>query len=71
MNDYILQDKTLNETTKQILFEYMSDTTVHSTLQITFSELLLNVMSLIDTNSKGRIRKAIFGNNNKWMDRFY
>ena len=59
LNDYILRDETLNETTKQILFEYMSDPTVHSTLQITFSELLLNVMSLIDTNENSNEIKKI------------
>ena len=51
LNELILNNKILTEQTKNILFEYNSDETIHSTLNITFKELLLNVCSLVQQNS--------------------
>ena len=59
INEYILKDEILKETTKQILFEYMCDTTVHSTLQITFEELLQCVLTVIDSNEHSKEIKEI------------
>ena len=59
VNEYVLNDNVFKETTKQILFEYMSDTKVHSTLQITFEELLQCVLTVIDSNQHSKEIKEI------------
>ena len=59
VNEYILNDNVFKETTKQMLFEYMSDTTVHSTFQITFEELLQCVLTVIDSNQHSKEIKEI------------
>ncbi len=51
LNELIINNKILTEQTKNILFEYCNDETIHSTLNITFGELLLNVYSLCNANS--------------------
>jgi hypothetical protein len=43
----ITENKILSQTTKQLLFEYMECADIHSVIGITFSELLLNAISLI------------------------
>jgi len=50
INDSIINDNILTEQCKQILMEYIDDKTVHSTLSITFEELLIHVMSRIEIN---------------------
>ena len=48
LSDYIVNNTILTEQSKQLLFEYIEDKTVHSTLLITFEELLLHTMSVIN-----------------------
>ena len=50
LNELILNNNILTEQTKNILFEYNCDESIHSTLNISFKELLLNVCSLIQQN---------------------
>jgi len=50
LSDYIVSNTILTEQSKQLLFEYIEDKTIHSTLLITFEELLLHTMSVIDKN---------------------
>ena len=50
LSDYIVKNTILTEQSKQLLFEYIEDKTVHSTLLITFEELLLHTMSVINEN---------------------
>ena len=50
LNEEIINNEILTEQTKNILFEYSNDETIHSTLNITFGELLLNVYSLALSN---------------------
>ena len=50
LNEEIINNEILTEQTKNILFEYSNDATIHSTLNITFGELLLNVYSLALSN---------------------
>jgi hypothetical protein len=51
LNELIINNNILTEQTKNILFEYCNDKTVHSTLNITFEELLLNIYSLTLSNN--------------------
>lgn len=46
LNDIIL-NLNLDKNTKMLLFEYISDNTVHSILNVTFSEVLLSVLDFI------------------------
>jgi Leucine-rich repeat (LRR) protein len=48
LNDIIINNNFINNQTKTILFEYINCQYVHSTLNIKFSELLINVLSFID-----------------------
>jgi hypothetical protein len=50
LSAYIINNKILTEQSKQLLFEYIEDKTIHSTLLITFEELLLHTMSVINKN---------------------
>ena len=50
INQYILQNDILTEQSKQLLFEYMEDETVHSTMLITFKELLTHTLSRVEQN---------------------
>jgi hypothetical protein len=52
LNDFIIQNKYLSEPTKQLLFEYSDNQNLHSRFGLSFSELLLNVFSLIEHNHK-------------------
>jgi len=40
----------INDTTKSLLFEYIDDKSIHSTLGITFEELLISVIDFILKN---------------------
>jgi len=59
LSDFIIQDEDLSGLTKSLLLDYMTDETIHSTLDISFSELLLNVMSLIESNEHRKEIKTI------------
>ena len=50
IHNYIINDTILSESCKRLLFEYIGDKTIHSTLHITFSNLLLCTLSLIESN---------------------
>ena len=50
LSNYIVENTILTEQSKQLLFEYIEDKTIHSTLLITFKELLLHTLSVIDKN---------------------
>ena len=50
LTESILNSKSLTTKTKEILMEYMECTDVHSVLNITFKELLLNTFSIIISN---------------------
>jgi len=47
----VLADTVLTTLTKEILVDYCKETTVHSTLRITFEELLVHVFSRIESNA--------------------
>ncbi len=55
----VLSDEVLTKETKEILVDYCKETTVHSTLQITFEELLLHVFSRIETNANKQEIKSV------------
>jgi Leucine-rich repeat (LRR) protein len=48
LNDIIINNTFINNKTKTILFEYINCKDVHSILNVTFAELLINVISFID-----------------------
>ena len=50
LNTLIINNKVLTKKTKTILIEYCDNTDIHSLLNITFQELLLNIYSLILKN---------------------
>jgi hypothetical protein len=56
----ILNNTILEEKTKEILFEYLEDKTVHSTLNISFEELLVSVYNhIINHEHKEEIFKIM------------
>ncbi len=55
----VLSDEVLTKETKEILVDYCKETTVHSTLRITFEELLLHVFSRIETNENKKEIKSV------------
>ena len=55
----VLSDEVLTKETKEILVDYCKETTVHSTLRITFEELLLHVFSRIETNVHKKEIKSV------------
>jgi Leucine-rich repeat (LRR) protein len=60
LNDIIINNNFINNKTKTILFEYISSKDVHSILNITFLELLINVISFIDQHeAKQEIYKVL------------
>jgi Leucine-rich repeat (LRR) protein len=59
VRDYVVNDSVLTETVKQLLMEYMDDTTVHSVVQVTFEELLRCVLSVADTHVESSEIKRI------------
>jgi Leucine-rich repeat (LRR) protein len=52
LNNIIIQNKHLSQQTKQLLMEYSDNSDLHSRFGISFSELLLNVFSLIETHQE-------------------
>ena len=60
--EIILSDVVLTSETKEILVEYCKDAVLHSTLHITFEELLLHVFSRIEQNeNKEEIKNVLNG----------
>jgi Leucine-rich repeat (LRR) protein len=55
----IINDKTLNKTTKQQLIEYCQDKTVHSILNLTFEEVLCSVWKIISEHKESKEIKKI------------
>jgi Leucine-rich repeat (LRR) protein len=64
LKTHILNNNLLEEQTKQLIFEYCEDTTVHSVLNITFAELLISVYDFI---LKHKHKNEIFSVFNKEM----
>ena len=60
LNNIIINNTFINNQTKTILFEYINCQDVHSILNITFAELLINVLSFIDQHEfKNEIYKVL------------
>jgi hypothetical protein len=60
LNNLILDDNILIQNTKEILIEYLEDTSVHTVLNITFGELILYVFNKIQINEhKDEIKKIL------------
>ena len=58
--NYILNDDIFTSKTKEILFDYINCKDVHSTLNITFEELLLHVINRIEVNKhKSEIKNVL------------
>jgi Leucine-rich repeat (LRR) protein len=55
----IINDKILNETTKQQLVEYCQDKTIHSILNLTFDEILCSVWKIISEHKESNEIKKI------------
>jgi hypothetical protein len=55
----IIDDKTLNQTTKQQLIEYCQDKTIHSLLNLTFEEILCSVWKIISEHKESDEIKKI------------
>ena len=56
----IIENTILTELSKSLLFEYINDTTVHSLLLLTFSEVLWFIIQLILTDFSNIIQEEIF-----------
>ena len=60
LHHYILDDDIFTSKTKKILFDYIGCKDVHSTLNITFEELLLHVINRIEINKhKSEIKSVL------------
>jgi Leucine-rich repeat (LRR) protein len=60
LNNIIINNTFINNDAKTILFEYINCQDVHSVLNVTFAELLINVLSFIDQHiSKKEIYKVL------------
>jgi Leucine-rich repeat (LRR) protein len=60
LNDIIINNTFINNDTKTILFEYINCQDIHSILNITFAELLINVLSFINQHeAKDEIYKVL------------
>jgi hypothetical protein len=59
VSDFILNSKHLSEPTKQLLFKYSDNPDIHSRFGISFSELLLNVLSLIEGHQEYQDNKEV------------
>jgi Leucine-rich repeat (LRR) protein len=60
LHDLIIENTVLTETSKSLLFEYVADTTVHSLLLLTFSEVLWFIIQTIITDFSDIIQQEIF-----------
>jgi hypothetical protein len=52
LNDIIINNNFISNKTKTILFEYINCQDIHSMLNITFAELLINILSFIDQHQE-------------------
>jgi hypothetical protein len=60
LNDIIISNNFIENKTKTILLEYINCKDIHSTLNITFAELLINILSFIDQHEfKNEIYKVL------------
>ena len=60
LKDYIVKDDIFTETCKQLLLEYIDDKCLHSTLNITFEDLLLSTLSIINDHiNKDEIKRIL------------
>jgi Leucine-rich repeat (LRR) protein len=60
LNEVIINNININNNTKTILFEYINSKDIHTTLNITFAELLINVISFIEQHeAKKEIYKIL------------
>ena len=60
LKDYIVKDDIFTETCKQLLLEYIDDKCLHSTLNITFEDLLLSTLSIINDHvDKDEIKRIL------------
>ena len=60
LKDYIVNDDIFTETCKQLLLEYIDDKCLHSTLNITFEDLLLSTLSIINDHvDKDEIKRIL------------
>jgi leucine-rich repeat protein SHOC2 len=66
LSDFIIQNKYLSEPTKQLLFEYSDNPDLHSRFGLSFSELLLNILSLIEDQHQEN-KEAIYSILNQEM----
>jgi len=60
LHSLIIENSILTETSKSLLFEYVADTTVHSLLLLTFSEVLWFIIQTILTDFSDIIQVEIF-----------
>jgi Leucine-rich repeat (LRR) protein len=68
LSDFIIQNEYLSNQTKQLLMEYSENPDIHSRFGISFSELLLNVFSLIERHQEYQSHKdAIYSILNQEM----
>jgi leucine-rich repeat protein SHOC2 len=66
LSDFIINCKHLSVQTKQLLMEYSNNPDIHSRFDLSFSELLLNVFSLIEDQHHDN-REAIYSVMNQEM----
>jgi Leucine-rich repeat (LRR) protein len=59
LSDFIIQNTHLNDETKQLLMEYSENSDLHSRFGLSFSELLLNVFSLIEDHQEYHDNKEV------------
>ena len=55
----ILSDTILDTETKEIIIEFLRDTSVHSILNITFEEVSISVWNVIVTNANAKVIKQV------------
>ena len=60
LNNLIIENTILNETSKSLLVEYINDNTVHSLLLLTFSEVLWFIIQTIITDFQIEEQEEIF-----------
>ena len=60
LHTLIIENTILTETSKSLLFEYVADTTVHSLLLLTFSEVLWFIIQTIINDFKIKEQEGIF-----------
>lgn len=60
IEEYLIHDPILSESTKRLLFEYIQDKSIHLLLNLTFEDLLIAVIDRIERNEhKEEIKKVL------------